>query len=239
MKVTLFIPCLVDQFAPNVGICTYNILKKLGCEINFPFEQTCCGQPAYNTGYHYEAKILAERFLRLFKNSKFIVAPSGSCVAMVKNYYGNLELTNEYQDIYQDLRNRIYEFSDFLVNVLNITDFNTKLNKKVTYHQSCHLLRELRISEEPKILIKNIRGIEFIEMNESDRCCGFGGTFAVKFPELSNFLTEEKVANIEATGAQFVVSNDVSCLLNIEGVIKRKKLKVRTVHIAELLMMGE
>lgn len=235
MKVSLFIPCIVDIFAPQVGISTYNILKKFGCEVNYPFEQTCCGQPAFNTGFHQEAKKCAERFLKIFHGSKYIVAPSGSCVAMVKNFYDKLDLTKEFTEIYHIIRESIYELSDFLVNVLNLNEFKAKFNAKVTYHDSCHLLRELKIKNEPRMIIQSIRDIEYIELPESDKCCGFGGTFSVKFPELSVAIAEEKVNNIERTGVDFIVASDVSCLLNINGILKNRNSKIKPLHIAELI----
>ncbi|RCK77329.1 MAG: L-lactate dehydrogenase, Fe-S oxidoreductase subunit YkgE [Ignavibacteriae bacterium] len=238
MKINLFIPCIVDQFAPKVAISTYKILKKLGCNVDYPFEQTCCGQPAFNTGYHYEARICAERFLKIFANSDYIVSPSGSCVAMVKNFYQELELNPEAKSIYNDLKIKIFELSDFLVNVLKVEDLNANFKAKVTYHDSCHLLRELNILNEPRKLIGSIKGIELIDLNESDRCCGFGGTFSVKFPELSTIITEDKVRNIELSGADYVVANDVSCLLNIQGILKNKNSRIKTLHLAELLAMG-
>lgn len=235
MKVNLFIPCIVDVFAPQVAISTYSILKKFGCDVNYPYEQTCCGQPAFNNGFHHEAKKCAERFLKLFSDSKYIVAPSGSCVAMVKNYYEELDLTQDYREIYQSIKENIYELSDFLINVLNIKNFDAKLRAKVTYHESCHLLRELKIKDEPRMIIKNIKNLEYIELNESDKCCGFGGTFSVKFPELSVAIAEEKANNIEKANVDIVVANDVSCLLNINGVLRKRNSKVKTLHIAELL----
>lgn len=235
MKVNLFIPCIVDVFAPQVAISTYNVLKKFGCEVNYPFEQTCCGQPAFNSGFHAEAKKCAERFLRIFSNSKYIVAPSGSCVAMVKIFYDQLDLNRECREIYDNLRGNIYELSDFLVNVLNINKFNAKFNAKVTYHDSCHLLRELKIKYEPRKVIQSIKDIKYVELQESDKCCGFGGTFSVKFPELSKAIVEDKVNKIENSEVDFIIANDVSCLLNIDGILRKRNSKIKTLHIAELL----
>lgn len=238
MKISLFIPCLVDQFAPEVGVATIKILKKLGCSIEYPFEQTCCGQPAFNTGYRNDAKILAERFISLFAKSEYIVAPSGSCVSMVKIFYDQLELSGEARNKLKHIKENIFELSEFIVNVLHVTDLGASFKGRVTYHESCHLLRELRISKEPKELIKNVKGIEFIEMKESDRCCGFGGTFSLKFSELSATITEDKVVNIINSGADYVVANDTSCLMNIDAVLKQKRSKIKTLHIAELLATG-
>ncbi len=238
MKISLFIPCLVDQFAPQVGVATVNILKKLGCSIDYPFEQTCCGQPAFNNGYRNDAKILAERFINIFANSKYIVAPSGSCVSMVKVFYDKLDLSKEARNKLEQIKINIFELSEFIVNVLKLTEVGASFKGRVTYHESCHLLRELHISNEPRELIKNVHGVEFIEMKESNRCCGFGGTFSFKFPELSTNITEDKVLNIINSGAEYVVANDTSCLMNIDAVLKQKKSKIRTLHIAQLLVAG-
>lgn len=238
MKISLFIPCLVDQFAPQVGVATVNILKKLGCSIDYPFEQTCCGQPAFNNGYRNDAKILAQRFINIFANSEYIVAPSGSCVSMVKVFYDKLDLSKEARNKLEQIKINIFELSEFIVNVLKLTEVGASFKGRVTYHESCHLLRELHISNEPRELIKNVHGVEFIEMKESNRCCGFGGTFSFKFPELSTNITEEKVLNIINSGAEYVVANDTSCLMNIDAVLKQKKSKIRTLHIAQLLVAG-
>lgn len=238
MKISLFIPCLVDQFAPQVGVATVNILKKLGCSIVYPFEQTCCGQPAFNTGYRNDAKILAERFINIFANSEYIVAPSGSCVSMVKVFYDQLDLSIQARNKLEHIKINIFELSEFIVNVLKVTDIGASFNGRVTYHESCHLLRELHISKEPSELIKNVKGVEFVEMKESDRCCGFGGTFSIKFPELSNTIAEDKVMNIINSGVDYVIANDTSCLMNIDAVLKRKRSNIKTLHIAELLAAG-
>jgi L-lactate dehydrogenase complex protein LldE len=238
MKVSLFIPCLNDQFFPQVGIATVKLLRKVGCEVDYPAEQTCCGQPAFNTGYRKDAKYLAERFIKIFGKSDYVVAPSGSCVSMVKVFYDELKLGESLEDDLINLKKRIYELSEFLVNVVRVDDFGATFEHRVTYHDSCHLLRELHISNEPRMLIRNVKGIEFLEMNESDRCCGFGGTFSVKFPELSSVLTSDKIRNIESSGADFVVGCDSSCLMNIDGGLKKRGSKIRTIHLAELLTSG-
>jgi L-lactate dehydrogenase complex protein LldE len=238
MKVSLFVPCLVDQFFPEVGVATVKILQRVGCDVEYPSEQTCCGQPAFNTGYRSDAKFLAERFIKVFAESDYVVAPSGSCVSMAKIFYDELNLSKEFMPELGVLKTKIYELSEFLVDVLKVTDVGASFQGKVTYHESCHLLRELHASDQPRQLINNIKGVEFIEMKESTRCCGFGGTFSVKFPELSCVLTEDKVKNIEASGADYVVGCDSSCLMNIDGVLKKKGSKIQTMHLAELLTSG-
>ncbi|MBU1299085.1 MAG: (Fe-S)-binding protein [Bacteroidetes bacterium] len=238
MNIDLFIPCIVDQFFPQVGINTYKILKKVGCNVDYPFEQTCCGQPAFNTGYRKDAEYLAKKFINIFSKSDYVIAPSGSCVSMVKIFYDRLELPSDYQSKLAELKGKIFELSEFLVDILKISDVGAKFSGKITYHESCHLLRKLKIARQPRILINNVKGVEFVELNESDRCCGFGGTFSVKFPELSTVLTSDKIKNIEESGAQYVVANDSSCLMNVEGVLRRKGSNIRTMHIADLLASG-
>jgi L-lactate dehydrogenase complex protein LldE len=238
MKVNLFIPCLNDQYFPEVGVAMVKVLQKVGCEVEYSLEQTCCGQPAFNTGYRSDAKYLAERFINIFADSDYVVAPSGSCISMVKVFYDELNLSKGLTTELSILKGKIFELSEFLVDILQVTDVGASFKGKVTYHDSCHLLRELKISDQPRQLIKNVNAVEFIEMKESDRCCGFGGTFSVKFPELSCVLTEEKVKNIEASGADYVIGCDSSCLMNIEGVLKKRGSKIKTMHLAELLASG-
>jgi L-lactate dehydrogenase complex protein LldE len=238
MKVHLFIPCLVDQFYPNVAVSMCRVLKKLGVEYTYPREQTCCGQPAFNTGYHAETRELAERFLKIFESAETVVAPSGSCVSMTRIFYPQLELSDSGQHIVGRLSPRIFEFSDFLVRELGVEDVSARSSGKVTYHDSCHLLRELGIEEAPRRLIRNVKGIEFIELNDMQSCCGFGGTFAVKYADISSAMGQDKVAAIERTGADVVVANDSSCLMQIGGVLSRRRSRIQTMHLAELLAQG-
>jgi L-lactate dehydrogenase complex protein LldE len=235
MRVSLFIPCLVDQFAPEAGVGMVKVLKKLGIRMDYPSEQTCCGQPAFNTGYRREAKRLAERFIRIFKDAEYIVAPSGSCVAMVKVFYPQLDIDPELQGELDRVTKSIYEFSEFLVNVLGVVDLGARLRAKVTYHDACHLLRELNVRDAPRHLIQHIRDVEFVESDNSDVCCGFGGTFSVKYPEISAAMAEEKIQYLQKSGAEYIIANDTSCLMQIAGMLSRKKISIRTVHLAELL----
>ncbi|MBZ5552152.1 MAG: (Fe-S)-binding protein [Acidobacteriia bacterium] len=238
MKIHLFIPCLVDQFYPGVAVSMCRVLKKLGVEYVYMRDQTCCGQPAFNSGYHAEATELAERFLRVFEPADTLVAPSGSCVSMVKIYYPQLELSRAGRRTLERLGPRIFEFSDFLVRELKVVDVGAQFRGKVTYHDSCHLLRELKIQEPPRQLIRNVRGLEFVELDDLQTCCGFGGTFAVKFPEISTAMGADKAAAIERSGADVVVANDSSCLMQIAGVLSRRKSRVVPMHLAELLAQG-
>jgi len=235
MKVSLFIPCLTDQFFPRVGINVYKILKKAGVDVDYPEAQTCCGQPAFNSGYHAEAIELAQRFLQIFRNSEYIVSPSGSCTSMVKIFYPEILEQTQLQEQLHEITSKIYEFSDFLVNVLGITDLGVSFPHKVTYHDACHLLRELKIKQAPRDLIRQVRGIELVEMDRSEDCCGFGGTFSVKYPEISTAMVEDKAAAIVQTGAEYVVANDSSCLMQIDGYLRRNRMAAKPIHLADLL----
>ena len=236
IKVSLFITCLVDILFPQVGVSMVKVLKRLGVEVDFPEEQTCCGQPAFNSGFRQDAKVLAKRFISIFSQDGFIVSPSGSCTSMVRVFYKELFHDDEKMlDVVNILSSRTYEFSEFLVNVLKVDDVGATYNGRVTYHDSCHALRELRVQNEPRKLIKSVKGVDFVEMKFPDTCCGFGGTFSVKFPDVSVSILDEKIESIIESGADTVVSTDMGCLMQIGGAINRKKLPVKTIHIAELL----
>ena len=238
MHVSLFIPCLTDQFFPEVGIATFKLLRKFGAKVDYPEAQTCCGQPAFNSGYRDDARLLAERFLKIFASSQYIVAPSGSCVGMVKKFYEYLNLSSSSSDLLREIQGKLFELSEFLVDVLHVEKTGALFPHKVTYHDSCHLLRELQIAEAPRRLIKNVDGIQCYEMPESNRCCGFGGTFAIKFPELSVAMGEDKVNAIVGSGAEYVIADDSSCLMHIEGMMRRRSITIKTMHIAQLLVQG-
>lgn len=237
MKVTLFITCLVDQLCPRVGVATVEVLRRAGCEVVFDDRQTCCGQPAFNTGYRREARRFAERFIEIFEttDAEYIVSPSGSCTAMVRHFHELFEGDEAWIARSQRVASRTFELSAFLVNVLKKEDLGAKFDGKLTWHDACHALRELGLKSEPRALLKNVEGAEFVEMRNSDACCGFGGTFAVKFPEISTAIVDEKIAAIEETGADSVVACDASCLMQIGGRLSRLGKKTRAVHIAEIL----
>ena len=244
MRVSLFITCIVDQFFPQAGEAVVETLTRLGVEVDFNPAQTCCGQPAFNTGYRTEARRVAAQMLDLFEAeltwADYIVAPSGSCVAMVRKFYPELFADEPRQQArVRRVGERIYEFSQFLVNVLGVEDVSASLNGRVTYHDSCHLLRELGVSSEPRRLIASVGRAEFVEMDRADACCGFGGTFSVRFPELSTAIAEEKVASIERTRAATVVACDAGCLMQIAGLLARRGSDVQCLHIAELLAARE
>ncbi|MCK5077120.1 MAG: (Fe-S)-binding protein [Calditrichia bacterium] len=235
MQVALFIPCYIDLLYPDIGISTYNILKKFGAEVYYPEKQTCCGQPAFNTGYFEETKKLALKFFKDFKDAEYIVAPSGSCVTMVKELYKELKFNDKQKEDWQNIAGKIYELTQFLVNVMKIDKIEGELKTSVTYHDSCHLLRELRVKDEPRLLLNSIDGLKFIEMEKSDVCCGFGGTFAVKYADISTAMVENKVHWALESGAEVLTGCDVSCLMNIGGYIKRMSYPIKVEHIANLI----
>ncbi len=234
MTVTLFIPCFVDLLYPQVGISVVKILERLGHKIDFPEELNCCGQPAFNSGYWEESRAVALPVLRRLKHAEAVVIASGSCGAMLKVFYLQLFAGTEHETAAKDLAAKCWEFSDFLVTKLGVTDLGAKFPHKVTFHDGCHGLRELRIKNSPRVLLSNVGGLELVEMKE-EVCCGFGGTFAVKFPMISTAMGEVKCAQAAETGAEYIVSNDSSCLMHIQGLADRQGRKLKTIHLAEVL----
>lgn len=238
-RVSLFITCLTDQFAPQVGESVVRVLRRLGCEVSFNPAQTCCGQPAFNTGYRDEARAVARRVIELFEDAEYVVAPSGSCTSMVRVFYRELFADDPVLlRKWESLRDRFFEFSEFLVQVLKVEDVGASFPHKVVYHDSCHLLRELGISDQPRKLLRSVQGIELVELNDSKLCCGFGGTFSVKFPEVSVAMGEDKVQAAAKTGAEYLVANDGGCLMHLAGLIHRRDLPLKTLHLAEILARG-
>jgi L-lactate dehydrogenase complex protein LldE len=239
IRAALCATCLVDQFFPEVGEATVKVLRHLGVDVTFPWNQTCCGQIGFNGGYRAEAADIARHFIEVFEGEEHVVVPSGSCASMIKVYYPQLFAEDpEMRDRAMAIGERTHELTDFIVNVLGVTDVGASFRGLVTYHDACHLLRELGISEEPRSLIENVRGVEFQEMAKSDGCCGFGGLFAVKFPEISEAILGDKLENIAASGAQTVVASDCGCLMHMRGALRRSGSSVRPLHIAELLAEG-
>lgn len=240
LRVALFITCLGDQFFPQVGECAVRVLRRLGVEVTFNPAQTCCGQPAFNTGFRQEAREVAARVLDLFDEADYVVAPSGSCTSMVRVFYPELFADDpERLRKVEQLRARFFEFSEFLVKVLKVEDVGASFRRRVTYHDSCHLLRELGIEEEPRRLIRAVRGVELVEMQDHRLCCGFGGSFSVKFPEVSVAMAEDKLRAAADQGVAYLVANDSGCLMHLAGVIHRQDLPLQTLHLAELLAKQE
>ncbi|MBI5419200.1 MAG: (Fe-S)-binding protein [Deltaproteobacteria bacterium] len=236
VPVSLFFTCLADAFFPRVCFATVAVLERFGADVRVPLSQTCCGQPAYNSGNRKEARKMAGKFLAAFAGEGYIVTPSGSCAAMVKNEYPVLFRDEPRMLSLASLAgDRTYELSQFLVEVLGVTDPMSSFKGKVTYHDSCHLRRGLGVIEAPRRLLRAIPGVTLLEMEESDRCCGFGGVFSVKYPHISCRMVDDKIERILATGAQFVTSGDLGCLMNIGGTISRSGYPVQAVHLAEIL----
>ena len=238
MNVQLFIPCFVDQLYPQTAFNMIKVLEKAGCTVSYNEQQTCCGQPAFNAGFRSQAKDVCTKFIKDFSGTDYIVAPSASCVGFVRNYYPTLFGDSSVLKEVKGLQTRAYEFSEFLVNVLHIEDFGASLNAKATYHDSCAGLRECHIKSEPRRLLAKVRGLELVEMNDVETCCGFGGTFAVKFEAISISMADQKVTNASLTNADYIISTDISCLMHIEGFAKNKGLPIRTLHLADVLAQG-
>jgi L-lactate dehydrogenase complex protein LldE len=230
MRVALFVPCFVDLFAPEVAVAAHRVLTRLGHEVSYPAGQTCCGQPALNSGYFEDAECLARRLLDLLSKEKpdAVVSPSGSCVAALRTATGHDHPALA----------RLFEFSQFLTDELNVTDLGASFPGRVTWHDACHPLRELGIRDGPRRLLAAVSDLELVEMDSSDECCGFGGTFAVKAPEVSVGMGERKIAAIEAAGVDFVASTESSCLMQIGGLLARKGSHTRPIHLAEILAGG-
>ena len=241
MKVSLFITCLVDQLWPSVGAGAVEVLRRAGCEVVFDERQTCCGQPAFNTGYRGEARRLARRFIEIFEEggADAVVSPSGSCTAMAHHFRELFADDEGWRRRADRLAERTYEFGSFLVNVLGVEDVGASFRGRVTWHDACHGLRDLNVREEPRRLLRNVRGAEFVELANADACCGFGGTFSVKYPEISVAILDNKIDAIEKAGVRAVVSGDASCLMQIGGRLTRQNSSVRTMHLAELLASRE
>ncbi|MGC8594989.1 MAG: (Fe-S)-binding protein [Candidatus Kryptoniota bacterium] len=263
MRVFLFIPCYIDQLYPSVAKASYDVLKHLGCEVIIPQNQTCCGQPAFNTGYHEEARKMAIHHMRtflgnsipLFKegyhvkrekvldfnfSNDYVVGPSGSCIAMMRNFYPGLFSGDSYDHILFEtavkFSSRVYEFSEFIVNVIGLEKFSGRLKLSVSYHDSCHSLRELGIKKEPRMILNKIRDLKLIELRHPEICCGFGGTFSVKFPEISVEMGKDKLTDFYNTGAQALVSTDMSCLMHLSAIARHNGIQHRFAHISEIMV---
>jgi L-lactate dehydrogenase complex protein LldE len=236
VRVSLFVTCLVDQLWPSVGVAAMQVLQRVGCSVEFDDRQTCCGQPAFNTGYRAEARMVAKRFIETFERggAEAIVSPSGSCTAMVHHY----------EDLFEDVSwrararavaERTHELSSFLVNRLGVDDVGATFAGRLTWHDACHGLRELGVRAEPRRLLSRVRGVELVEMPNADACCGFGGTFSIKYPEISVAILDRKIEAINRARVDAVVSGDASCLMQIGGRLSRLGSSVRTLHLAEVL----
>ena len=235
MRITLFVPCFIDSLYPNVAMSMVRIFEQLGHTVDFPENQTCCGQPPFNSGYWEEARSVASKQLEAFKNADCIVSGSGSCGAMFKVFYPELFHGHSLEAEAKTLSSKTWEFSEFLVSKLKVTDVGARFEGRATFHDGCHGLRELGTKEAPRTLLRAVRGLELVEMGEAESCCGFGGTFAVKYPQISTAMAEVKCASICETKADYVISNDSSCLMQISGWLNRNVGSVKCLHLAEVL----
>ena len=235
MNVSLFIPCFVDQLAPRVGLAVATVLERLGHTVEFRPAQTCCGQPAFNSGYWDEARTVARHALDVFAGAGAVVGPSGSCVAMLRVFYPQLFAGMPEETAALDLAGRTFEFSEFLVKKLGVTDVGARFPHRVTYHDGCHGLRELRVRDEPRALLRAVRDLELVECDEAESCCGFGGLFAVKFPMVSTAMAEVKAGSLARTECDYIVSSDPSCQLQLDGWLSKNDKRPRTIHLAEVL----
>lgn len=236
MKVSLFITCLSDVFFPQVGKSVVDIMEHCGVEIDFPEGQTCCGQPAYNSGYQKEAKEAAKQMIKAFEHSEYIVGPSGSCASMVCHYYKEMFKDDpEWHEKAEKMADKTYELTDFLINILGVSNLGSELCESATYLQSCHMSRGLGIKEEPLKLLSQVKGLDLKELPYCQDCCGFGGTFAVKMSPISEMMVDEKIKHIESTGANLLIGADMGCLMNIGGRLRRIGKEIQVMHVAEVL----
>lgn len=238
MKVQLFIPCFIDQLYPETAFNMVKVLEKACCDVEYNTNQTCCGQPAFNAGFWEDAKKVATKFINDFEGTDYIVAPSASCVGFVRNYYNKLFENSSLHNKVKDLSARIYEFSEFLTDIIKIDNYGAVLDAKATYHDSCAALRECKIKEGPRKLLEKVKGLTLVEMDETTTCCGFGGSFAVKFESISIAMADQKVKHAMDSGAEYIISTDLSCLMHLQGYIDKKEFPLKTIHIADVLASG-
>ncbi|NGP46751.1 (Fe-S)-binding protein [Bacillaceae bacterium SIJ1] len=235
MKVSLFATCLMDVFYPETGKDTVELLERLGCDVDFPEAQTCCGQPAFNSGYHTLSKETMKHMISVFDHADYVVTPSGSCATMCKEYPHLFEDDPKWKQRAEALHSKMYELTDFIVNVLGVEDVGASLHARATYHTSCHMTRLLKVSEAPARLLAHVEGLEMIPLKNAQNCCGFGGTFAVKMPPISQEMVDEKAGHVEETEADVLIGADWGCLMNIGGRLRRRESPVKVMHIASVL----
>lgn len=242
MKISLFITCFNDTIFPDTGKATVELLERLGHTVEFPMDQTCCGQMHYNTGYHEDTIPLVRKFTEVFSDAEAIVSPSASCIGMIQEFYPKVaELAGDHElsDRISALTPRVFELSQFLVNKLGVEDVGAYYPHYVTYHPTCHSLRILKAGDAPLKLLRNVRGIELVELPKAEECCGFGGTFAIKNAETSTAILGDKIHHIKSTGAEVCVAADNSCLMHIGGALQRLQSGIKSVHLAEILASTE
>jgi L-lactate dehydrogenase complex protein LldE len=234
-RVSLFVTCLVDQLRPEVGLATARVLERAGCEVVFDARQTCCAQPAFNSGFRDEARAVARHFVRVFESADAVVVPSGSCTSMVRHLAELFADEPAWRERAERVAARTHELASFLVRELGVSDLGARFSGRIAWHDACHGLRELGVKSEPRALLARVRGAELVELKGAEACCGFGGTFSVKFPELSTAILDHKLAALAEARVDAVASLDASCLLQIAGRLARTGSRVRTLHLAEIL----
>ncbi len=239
MKVALFVPCIVQDFQPQVAQATARVLARAGVSVHYPKGQTCCGQLQYKSGNWKSARAVARHFMEVFQDCEAVVAPSGSCVNMVRKYYPELFRDEAlWMDRALELGKRVFELTEFLIGVAKVEDLGAQWRARAVYHDSCQVYRALGIHKEPRALLSRVKDLELVEMEQADVCCGFGGSFSLQFPAVSEAMVADKVAHILATGAELLVSAEISCLMNIGGYLLKQGHRVQAVHIAEVLAHG-
>jgi L-lactate dehydrogenase complex protein LldE len=236
-SVSLFVTCLVDQVAPEVGAASLRVLRRAGCQVGFERDQTCCGQPAANSGYRREARAVAQRQIEVYERctADYVVLPSGSCTAQFRHNPDLFAPDDPWHARALALAERVHDLASFLVRVLGVTDLGARFEGRLTWHDACHGLRDLGLHSEPRALLSKVQGLELVEATSSQVCCGFGGTFSVEHPELSVAMCDDKLMAVEALQVDGIVSGDVSCLMQLGGRLKARGSKLRTIHLAEVL----
>jgi len=238
LTVHIFIPCYIDQLYPQVGVSMVKVLRSAGCTVKYNPNQTCCGQPAFNAGFHEDARHVADKFLKDFLYKRYVVVPSGSCAGFVRNYYQQIFKGTLYDEAVRGLKNHVFEFTDFMVNHLGVRDVGATFKARATYHDGCGTLHECGIKTTPRILLQKVKELELIEMEDAEVCCGFGGTFSIKNEPISIAMAEQKTESAQATAADFLISTDMSCLMHLDGYLRKSGQPMQVMHIAEVLAQG-
>ena len=238
MVVDIFIPCTIDQYLPDTAFNMIKILERIDVSVNYNPNQTCCGLHAFNCGFWDETKEIGEKFINEFMNSQYIVVPSTKCATMVKNYYSELFHNTAFHNEYKTIQKNIFELTDFLVTVMNVTNLGSTFNGVVTYHDSCSALREYKLVDQPRILLNNVKGLELREMSDCEMCCGYGESFSVTNEPISASLAYQKVQNAQNTGANFITSSEPTCLMHLDAYIKKNNLSIKPIHLIDILASG-